>query len=54
MFTAGCVRSFFRGFGIFSFRAVSAAVFGINCIRPTAPAGERASGWKRDSWRITA
>jgi hypothetical protein len=54
MFTAGRSRSFLRGFGIFSFRATSAAVRGINCINPTAPAEERTSDWKRDSWRMTA
>jgi len=54
MFTEGRSSSFLPGFGIFSFRAVSAAVRGISCIRPTAPAGERTSAWKRDSWRMTA
>lgn len=54
IFTAGRSSSFLPGFGIFSFRAASAAVRGISCIRPTAPAEERTSDWKRDSWRMTA
>ncbi|MBM2828795.1 MAG: hypothetical protein HW408_1327, partial [Actinobacteria bacterium] len=41
-----------RGFFIFSLRATAEAVPGMSCIRPTAPAGDRALIWKRDSWRM--